>query len=427
MRTRLTLVAIVVAGAAISLLRVPTSHLDTVWAEDGDVFLADALRESPWGPLFKGYAGYQHLIPRIVAAILVSLAPLEAYGIAVFVACALLTGAVAAAVYWLSRDLVPWQPARLTLAGITILLPLAGQEVLGNLADFHSYCLWLAPWILLYRPRTLGGGLWWGFVAFLCAATEIQTLLFLPLLLFMVPRRHRNSWPIGIGLAVGLALQVATTLLFPRPSTAGWQGLSSLLVGYLYNAVLPLANTDAGWQVAVILAGGPLLPALIAVPFAAATVVVVVWGNRMQRVLVITLVLASGATYAAAAINDGSYYFRYTHHLNADGFEGILTVRYGVAAGLLLAATVPLAAAVAYRLAQARGVEWPIVTSRAVLAALLTLMIFSGSQVDSSRDSGVAWSTNVDEAREECDEREPTEVGITIAPEREVVLACSLL
>ncbi|UDF14483.1 hypothetical protein LH407_06375 [Antiquaquibacter oligotrophicus] len=428
MKTRLILVTIVVVGTVVTLLRVPLSHLDTVWAEDGQIFLQEHLDESAWAVLVKGYAGYQHLIPRIVTALIVSVVPIDAFGVAVFIACAILTGGVAAAVFWLSRDLVEWLPARLGLAGITLLLPLSAQEVVGNLADFHSYCLWLTPWLLLYRPRSLGSGIGWGIVAFLCAMTEIQSLLFVPLLILMVRRQHRFAWPIGAGLLLGLLGQIVTSLLLPRPSTAGWHGMSSLLLGYLYNTVLPMLNPDPVWQANILLSSGALVPALVVLPFVAATIVALVWGTGRQRILVITLVLASGAVYAGGATIDGGGYFAYAHHLNLGGFDGLQNSRYGVASGFLLAATVPLAATILVRLGDERGVRWPRAVAWIALVGLMVQFALASTQSVSSRESGVTWSGNIAAARAACDSLPPeTVMDIANAPYRLVKVTCAEL
>lgn len=428
MRTRLILISIVVVGTVVSLLRVPVSHLDTVWAEDGQIFLRDALAEGPWSVMFAGYAGYQHLIPRIFTAIIYTAVPIDWFGLVVFVACAILTGLVAAAVFWLSRELVPWMPARLGLAAVTILLPLSAQEVLGNLADFHSYCLWLMPWLLLYRPKSWGSGIGWGVVALLCAMTEIQTIIFLPLLLFMLPRKHRFAWPIGAGLILGLVGQILTTLLAPRPSTASWLGVPSLILGYLYNTVLPMLNPNPYWQAGVLLGFGPIIPALVLLPFVAATIVALVWGTPRQRVLVVTLVLASGAIYAGGALADGGGYFQYATHENVGSFYGLLNSRYGVASGLFLAATVPLAAAVLMARSAARGTRWTTVVASIALIGLVVQFGIASTQSTSARSTGVTWSGGVAGAREEChDLTADTIVEVANAPSRLVQFRCDRL
>ncbi len=75
----------------------------------------------------------------------------------------------------------PW-PFRLVLAAVPVVLPLAPVEISGNVANLHWYAMALVPWLFSYRART-----WWGsgVVALLTLAatlTELQTVLFLPLL-----------------------------------------------------------------------------------------------------------------------------------------------------------------------------------------------------------------------------------------------------
>ncbi len=187
---------ILVATVAITWFRVPGSHRDRVWAEDANIFLAQAISEGPWRVLFEGYAGYQHLVPRIVVAGIYPFFDLGDYPRIVYAICAVITGAVAVAVFALSRDLVPFLPSRVALGLITALIPLATQETVGNLADLHTYAMWLAPWLLLYRPRTWPSSVGWAVVAFLTVMTEIQAVFFVFLIAFGLRRASRRAWPI---------------------------------------------------------------------------------------------------------------------------------------------------------------------------------------------------------------------------------------
>ena len=38
------------------------------WAEDGAIFFSQRLALGPWHSIFVPYNGYQHLIPRLIAA-----------------------------------------------------------------------------------------------------------------------------------------------------------------------------------------------------------------------------------------------------------------------------------------------------------------------------------------------------------------------
>ena len=119
-------------------------------------------------------------------------------------------------VFVCTRDVIPWLPGRVLIAGLTVLAPLAPREVLGNAANVHSLVLWTVFWMLLYTPRTRAGSIALGIVALLGAATEIQCLFLLPLAL--IRWRDRRRWPMLAGLGAGLAMQLFVTLFWPRGS-----------------------------------------------------------------------------------------------------------------------------------------------------------------------------------------------------------------
>lgn len=426
------IVALVVAGLVVSLLRVPAAHQDFVWAEDGSIFLDELLKSGPFATLFHGYAGYQHLVPRLGAMLITGILPIGQYAIGVFVLCSVLTGLTAAAVFWLSRDLVPWFWARVALGMIAIVLPLSSAEVLGNLADIHSYCMWLAPWLLLYRPRTWATSALWAVVMLLCSMTEVQTILFLPLIAFRFRRQDRMALPIVGAYLVGVAAQVITTLVAPRPSTAHWLGIPSIVEGWLVNTVLPLVYTNPDTQRQFLMSSGMLVPTLIVIPFAIAAIVALVLGSWRQRLLVITLLLASAAIYAAGATADGSYPFRYEFYRPDSWLTGYLNVRYGVSSGMMLASVVPVAAAVLWarpwRHAAIRIVLRVI--AAASLVGLVGGMAYACTNTVSVRDpkNYETWSSSVSTALQRCPDKTPdTLVPLPIAPDRVLRLSCETI
>ena len=423
-------VGLVVIGALVSLLRVPWGDHDVVWAEDGNIFLDELLRSGPIQTVFTGYAGYQHLVPRLGTMLVVGLFPLDQFAIAVFTLCSILTGLVAAAVFWLSRDLVPWIWARIALALITILLPLSSQEVLGNLADIHSYCMWLAPWLILYRPRTRLSGWLWAIPMLLCAMTEVQTLLFVALVPFRLRKHDRTGLPVVGALLLGGAIQIVTTLTHPRPSTAAWHGFASIIEGWLINTVLPLVFPDPVWEKSFLSAHGVLLPALIVIPFAVASIVALILGTNPQRLLVVTLLLASAAIYSAGATADGSPLFHYSMYTQAwwSG-PGLVNSRYGVSSGMMLVATLPVAASIvavrAWRRPAVR-VAAQVVAGLAVAGLTVTMAIAMTHGYSDRHVAGYAsWSESVRNAAEGCRNLPLSATApLPVAPDRVLTLTC---
>ena len=395
------LLALMTVGTLISLVRVPRQHLDVVWAEDANIFLFEAVNHGSIDVLFHGYAGYQHLIPRIVAGVILAVFPLEWYAIAVFACCALLTSLCAFAVYMLSRDLVTWWPARIALALVTILLPLAGQEVLGNLADIHSYCMWLMPWLLLYRPRSWKTSVFLAVIAFLCIMTEVQAVIFLALIPFRLRTRFRMSWPLLGALVVGAAWQLATTVLSPRPSTTQWYGLWAVVKGWLVNSVLPLITPAPDRQLALLNSTGVLIPALLALVLGIAAGYLLWRGGGEQRLLTVTLLLASAAIYGGGAVADGSPVFNYS--APSDEWIWLLNSRYGVSSGLMLAGVVPLWASVwVERRAAVGSSRGPALVAGLTLLSMILMFVFGSTQAYSSRVAE-SWSTSVSGAELECE------------------------
>jgi hypothetical protein len=429
-RDALILAALVVVGTILCLVRVPAYHHDIVWAEDANIFLFENLNLGGAETLFRGYAGYQHLVPRILSGIILAFAPLSAYAVVVFWTCSVVTGLIGAAVYWLSRDVVAWVPARVALALLTFVLPLATQEVIGNVADIHTYFMWLAPWLFFFRPRSWGSASAWAVVAFLTIMTEVQSILFLPLALLVLRRSRRRSWPIAGAFVAGAAWQVATVVTVERDSSAAWLGIPSIVQGWLINTVMPLLVADPMAVRAHLQSSGLLIPLIVLIPFVVAFVVAMIWGSGQQRIVVLTLALASAAIYSAGAVVDGSWWFRYAES-DAPMWERIINVRYGVSSGLMLTGIVPIAAsALCQRRWRQRGVgiftravAWAaIVGLIAVLAVASTRAVSTRNWVDGQ------WSPSVEAATQQCEGAEAgAKFALPVAPERVVMVTCEQL
>lgn len=76
----------------------------TVWAEDGGVFLRERVADGPWD-LLQPYAGYLHLVPRIVVDAAWAL-PVERYALALSLGSCCVVGVAAALVFVLARQVV---------------------------------------------------------------------------------------------------------------------------------------------------------------------------------------------------------------------------------------------------------------------------------------------------------------------------------
>lgn len=425
---RIGLLPVLAAALALVLwVRVDPLSRDTIWAEDGRDFLQGALDGAGW---FTPYAGYQHLVPRMVAAAVVALAPVSGFAVAITAGATLIAGMIGALVYACSATTPLSRPARLALATITVAAPAATVEVSGNLGNLHWLLLWLSPWLFLAKPRS-----WWSsavlaVVTFLVTATEIQSLVFAPLLLF--GWRSRMRWPLRATAVAGLSLQIATTLLFPR-ATAPRSHPSAMTVwdGYLLQAV------DAAWLhplariTALIAEQGWWVAAALAIPFAVSLVGVVA-ASRRTRWLALMLALTSAILWTLGFVANASIDFDWAHWA-VGRIPSIGSSRYGVVPSMLVLAVVVIA--VDRLLSSSSAVRGGAAVVRIVAGCALIALI--GSAVLSSQDAagltrrsqGPSWSQGVTTAAATC----TTDAGsrrIATAPDRPmwaVRVPCSLL
>jgi hypothetical protein len=333
--------AIIVLGTAVSWFRLPAGARDTLWAEDARDFLGNALADGPVAPLFHPYAGYLHTVPRLVAGLTVSLIPVHAWALAMTAGSCFITACVAALVFLCSRDIVPHRAARLALAAVTLLTPTSPREVLGDTANLHWYLLWLAPWLLLYRPRSRVESWILAAAGLLSTLTEIQMILFAPLLLWRW--RDKRRIPVRALYLAGISLQVTATLLAPRKaSTALPNSWASIAYGYLINSVMTVWIPGYKNIGHLLVLFGPAAALACAVPFAAAIAWVMVFGSNGKRLMVGVLAASSLAVFVIAIHTSPGSYYDYAV-ASPSSLANPWITRYGVVPSMDLLATIVLA------------------------------------------------------------------------------------
>jgi hypothetical protein len=411
-------VLIAVVATGLGYLRIPSAGHDTLYAEDGRVFVGDWVNHPSWTLLFKPYQGYQHLLPRTVAGLTTWLLPVGWWAYAMSLAACALVGAGAALIYVLSADVVRWPVARLGLASIIVLVPLASTEAVGNMANLHWYLLYLTPWVLLALPRDVRIAALLGVVAFVAAMTEPQCVLLAPLAGFVFVKRSASRLIVA-GWAVGVGIQVITDVVSPRPRNAGIAPWMSAVKGYLLNASLSngRANGDDlgeilrrfGWWAAW---------ASFAV-FLTMAAVALWYGTRRIRIAVVSVLAASIVSWCASFFinNDPDYYYDV---LTRDRLYDIAMVRWGVSAAMFLLAVIPLAAA-ALRDRRPR-LDW---LATAGVALMIVVMCLSLRSPDNFR-GGQRWHAAVAAARATCAVSTAPTVHVPTTPlQWDVVVPCA--
>jgi hypothetical protein len=197
-------------AGAIALRSTGVPFWETIWAEDGTVFVQDALDRSILGALFTPYAGYLHVPARLLGELTV-LFPAEWWAVVLAAFSITVAAGAGAYVYCASRDVLTTRWARLVAAALPWLAA-TGEEVPANVANLHWYGLYAAFWALMARPQTRRGLAAAATVVTLTALSDPMVALALPLALLQVRALGRRGLLVLVPLLVALAAQAFVTL-----------------------------------------------------------------------------------------------------------------------------------------------------------------------------------------------------------------------
>nr|BFE50559.1 hypothetical protein GCM10017745_39860 [Saccharothrix mutabilis subsp. capreolus] len=373
-------------GSMAFLLLLPAgrSRLEHLWAEDGPMFIRDAVVHEFGRNLVTPYGGYLHTVPRLVAEA-ASVLPLEWVPVVFAVSAAAVRTSVALVVFAASGAYLRSFPLRFAHAALVVVLPVGNTEPLNNLTNLHWFLLYGAFWALLWRsaPRLPMAVL----VVFAALSGALVFLLApLALLRLALPRRT-----VPVALLVGLAVQglaMATTTRLPY-SDDRYEPVDVALAALLR---VPLAGLTGSEQVHRLYPAFGHWPLAVALLLTGLPVVAALrWGGPAAR-----LVAVYGVVCGAVVITM-SLSMNWVHVLSAQ-FPGVVMTaqRYSVLPCLFLftAMAVGLDAA-------SRG------RSVALAAQVLLGAIVLTAAVLHVRDGagllrGTPWRPGLEQAREQC-------------------------
>lgn len=391
---------IFVSAFTAAWFRLPENSRDTFWAEDAKTFSLRVLEPGllPWS-VFTSYDGYVHALPQSVAFVLwhVLPIPVELMAQAFTAAACVIAAAVAASIYLLTASWGLNVAGRLVLAFTTVLVPGLSFEVLGNLANVHWLLLWLAPFVFLARPTR-----WWtsvllGLGTFVILTSEVQSVLFTPLLLWRL--RDRRRWPMVAGALSGAIIQLVAVLgggrstwgdAVPRPT--------SVLTGYLLQ--VPLTGlTGSGESASAIVAISGWRAAFAAlIPF----ILVALWwawGSRRRALLAVAVFAASFAIWTAGYALNLASMIDFPSLERDTLLAGVPLLRYAIVPLMLLFALAGLAIG-AQRMTR-RTLESAVAVALVVLCAAAFIVGYRVN-VQTSRMAGPTWTAGLAAAEAEC-------------------------
>jgi hypothetical protein len=377
----LAAVAAVVAGAIVGLARTrQPGALDSIWAEDGQNFLTDALNRPWYEAILTPFNGYFHVVARACWAV-IALFPVAWAAALNAVLDAGITSLLALAVYGAARSRMARFPA--AVIGVTAALPMG--FVPNALAQLQFPLVYAGLWMLLWRrANVVTAGL-----PALAVLNSMLGVLLLPVAAAGLVRYRCREWLFKLlALVPGTLLQLVPLLtgatrrgLGERPehdprAVAAMYLRWGVPRSFLGPAWLAPPYDDA-WGHRALVAAGLLIPAAL---------LGVALCSRAHRELRLAAVLAGFAALAGAV------------QLAAHGFGEdrylVLVSLPNLAAGVCLAAG-------AERSRKALGcvsARTPLV----VFATLLAVVLAANLRPASPRDGSPRWGATVAQARAEC-------------------------
>jgi hypothetical protein len=399
-------VAIAAGLVLVQLARMSGSApLNSLWAEDGARWLADALHRGFFSALSTTYDGYLQTVSRLVAEP-VSVLPAAWFAPAMALSGALIVAGCAFVVWWASAGHIASPYLRGVLAAMIVLTPVAGVEVYDNVTNSIWFLMFLSFWLLLWRPATMARAVGAACLLFLAAVSTIGVALMLPLwLLRAFAIRDRRDGVIVAGYAAGVVIEAATlsTQGGGFPARWDWNLFPAYAQRVIGGAVTGGSITGALWRhigtpVELVLAAGLL--AFVAVALVRAE-------PRVRAFVAIAVVLSLGIFVISGYERGVTFALLWPRgSSNADG------ARYIVVPTLLL--TSALFVVLDARVGAVSPETWR--TTRAATAALVALAALFSFNVASSARGTPRWTASLNSARYTCAHTHVADTRVPVDP-----------
>ena len=401
----IALVAFLALAVILQLFRVgPSTGLNSLWAEDGPIFLGGALTHGFFTAVTMPHAEYLVVMPRLIGEI-GAIVPLRDAAVAMNISAALVVAFSGLAVWFASAGHIRSPYLRAVLVVLTVLPPVAGETV-ASPANVAWHTTFAVFWLLVWRPATT-----WG--ACLSALAILATGLSTPAVFFFVPivlmralaiRDRRDALVVG-AFWLALAIQLPFTALSDeRVSTYLWTSniITTFLQRVVNGAALGLelggsAWADWGW------------PFLIAITVAVTAYLVV-----------LALRASSSRLFAAIAIVTSVAMFLISSYSRALGnamtwppdIHNNVGGRYALVPVLLL-----ISAALALIDSRRRSSGGRPIAAIAAATVLLVSIVTSFDVNAATDRGGPPWDNSVHTATAKCEAEDLAAVPVFVAPE----------
>lgn len=401
------MLVMVVAFAGPVLRQTGASALETIWAEDGRVFLQSALLDGLVAAVSSLYAGYLHLVPRVVAEV-AALLPLGQASEVITLAANGVAALCALAVFVATRPQLRSPGVRALLAVSLVLVPTAGVEVLNNIANVQWYLLVASFWLLLWRPPSTSGTVGESVLLVATALSAPLSVLLVPLALgrLAATPRGRAAVPVWLfGFALVLQLVAASSSLSQPGSFRAAPVAMLLAYAQRVSAVAFLGQRIGG---ALWVRTGWLWPLVTTAVLVAVLILgTSVGAQRTRGLLLATAAYSLGFFFATTVLRgnaEGLLWPENAAHANGGRYTVVpLLLIYGMVAAFLDG--LPL-----------RGRQGLWRALQVMLLVLAAIAVLADFRLPNGRSGGPLWEEALAGARPACPTDRNGTVPVAITP-----------
>ena len=402
----LILVSVLALASVMQLFRLgPSSALNSLWAEDGMVFLGGAMTHGFFDAVTMTHGEYLVVLPRLIAEV-GTIVPLRDAPVAMNLATVLIIALSGVAVWFAAAGLIQSPYLRSLLVALVVLCPVSSIEAVASPTNVAWYTSFAVFWLLLWRPATTWGACLGGLLILITGVSSPATLFFVPIVVLraIAIRDRRDVLVVG-AFVLGAAIQVPATMLSDEqlPGSVWTRHIvTAFLQRVVDSSVLGLelgGSTWADW-------GWPLLIAIV--------------GAVAVCLAALLLRASSGRLFAAVAIATSTAMFMASAYVRAplgdfmvwrtDEYTS-LGGRYAIIPALLLISAFLVLADSSLRSTKGRPVA-AIATAAMLLVALITSFDVRGE----IGRGGPPWDEGLRTATARCEAEEVAEVPVATAP-----------
>lgn len=413
------LIAFLTLATVTQLLRVgPSNAFNSLWAEDGPVFLGEAMAHDFLHVVTTTHAEYLVVLSRLIAE-LGAIAPLYHAPLAMSLTAVLVVALSGLAVWFASAGQIHSPYLRALLVTLMILCPVSTIEGVASPTNVAWYTAFAVFWLLLWRPATAWGACLGALLILITGLSTPATIFFAPVVLLraIAIRNRRDTLIVGAYMLAAAIQLYALAHSEEQLDVPLWTRhiVTAFMQRVVDSSVLGIelgGSTWADW-------GWPFLIAIVAA-------VVAYLGWMLVRA-------SSSRLFAVIAIGTSAAMFMVSAYERAPlgdlmtwatGDYNTLGGRYAIIPVLLLLSAALALLDSARPLSRGRPLA-AIATAAVLLVSLVTS--FDVREGHSNR-GGPPWDESLRTATGQCYSEGLAEVSVPIAPAGwTVVVACDRL